>query len=341
MSTLVTGANGLVGAWTLHRLLVRGCNAWGLVRQGSDLSRLRALSACGGAGSMPIARLRTADLRDPELLPEAVRDITTVVHCAARAQDWGPRSEFVRDNVEGLVLLLQAAVRAGRLKRFVLISTTSVEGSGRSLLGEESSPARLRLPYSATKRAAEELAARLCGEHGVSLAVLRPSGVYGPLDFKWSYRMLRLIEQGRWPLIDRGRARLTPVYVHNLVDAIERALEPPGLNGTWNVTDGVEITWHDFSALAAAALGRSLRPRNVPYVAGLVAAAAVELFYRAVRPGVEPPITRYRAAAAAHESRYSCRRAQAELGYAPSADIAAHWIETARWYRAGLAEKDV
>jgi 2-alkyl-3-oxoalkanoate reductase len=327
MKILVTGASGLVGAWTLHRLCSRSFDAVGLVRRSSDLKRLHELSARGAAGDLS-RRLRFGDLQDARDLAEAASDVSCIVHCAARVQDWGPRRDFVRDNVEGLARLLRAAASSRRLERFVLISTTNVEAT---------SPRVLRMPYSSTKVQAESLADGFCRAHGITLVVLRPSGIYGPLDYKWSYRMLRLIESGRWPLIDGGSAVLTPLFVGNLLDGIERALS--SADGRYTLTDGVAISWLELSRLAAAALGRDLLEWSVPAGLALACGAIVETCYRIARPRQEPPLTRYRALCASIDSRHSCGRACAQLGYKPDPDMAAHWKETVDWYRRSQAEE--
>jgi nucleoside-diphosphate-sugar epimerase len=320
MKTLVTGANGLVGAWILHRLHSSGLDVAGLARNSSDLRRLRDLAAAGAADLE--ATLRHGDLRAPESLAGVLSDVSCIVHCAARSQDWGRRREFVDDNVRGLSNLLRAAASGGRLEHLVLISTTNVE----------SSVARVRrLPYSSTKAAAEDLADGFCRTHGIRLTVLRPSAVYGPLDYKWSYRMLGLIEAGRWPLVDQGAAVITPLFVDNLVQAVEKALACAG--GCFTLTDGVAVSWLQLSRHAAWALGTELKERSLPSGPALALAAVVERCWAVALPRREPPVTTYRVRCASEDSRYSSSRASAAFGYQPDGDLAAHWKRTVDWYR--------
>ena len=322
MKVLVTGASGLVGSAALAHLLGREYDAVGLVRETSDLRRVKDL------GLDPARSLRVASLEDRDRLAVALDGCGVVVHAAARAADWGRRTEFLRDNVQAVANVIE---QARALRRLVLISTVNVVGCG--LRDMEEDDAGLRVPslYSTTKVGGEAIARRLCAERGVELVVLRPGAVYGPGDWKWSYRMLERIHKAAWPMIGRGAAVFTPVFVANLNQAVELAVSRPQAAGTYNVTDDAAVSWANLAAWMAEDLGVPLRLRHWPFAPTLALAGAIELLWSAA--GCAPPVTRYRVVRIARDFHYSCRLAIERLGYAPDSDIRAHCASTVAWYR--------
>src|SRR5690606_12896964 len=82
-----------------------------------------------------------------------------VVHCAAFAEGWGTRAQFVEGNVEGTRRML-AAARAAGVRRFIHIGTEAVLFDGHDLIDVDEQhpyPVRQRFLYSETKAEAERL----------------------------------------------------------------------------------------------------------------------------------------------------------------------------------------
>ncbi len=325
---IVTGANGFVGAAIARSLLADGREACGLVRLSSDLKRLEGLDIS----------LRYADLDDRESLEGALEGCETIIHCAARASDWGSRAEFHRVNVGGVENLIEAAHRSGTVRRIIHLSTANVAGQdSRDANEDDVSRERLRFEYSRSKLDAEAVAQRLCAVHGLGLMILRPAAVYGPGDWKWSYRMIEAIARGRWPLVGGGQAILSPLYIDNLCRAIALAIDHGGPGGIWNITDGVAVNWREFSGMIADHLGVNRRFRSVPYALALSAGQMVETLYRLPLFQGEPKFTRYRVIKAGRDFHYSIDRAREELGYLPDTDLDGHLLKTVEWYRSVLS----
>ena len=117
VSSLVTGATGLLGSHIVEQLVRAGERVRCLVRKTSDTSFLDTLNVekvCG-------------DITDPDSLGAAFRNIDVVYHCAARVTDWGPWEEFERTIVQGTKNCLEASLQAG-VKRFLYVSTEGVYG---------------------------------------------------------------------------------------------------------------------------------------------------------------------------------------------------------------------
>ena len=287
--TAVTGATGFVGQVSAAALAGAGEELVCTVRAHSDTRGLRAL------GSR--VSLAPAALDDLTRLTAAFAGCRSVIHCAARASDWGRRADFERDNAAGTVNVVEAAARAGA-GHVVHVSTANAGGYGRRDMDEDSRGPRPSSPYSRSKLAAEHAARLHAARRGVRLTILRPSAVYGPGDRRWTLPML----QRRVP-------------------------------GTFILTDDVTMSWRQFTGRCARALGVSGRTRSVPYAVARPAAEAAELFGRMARLGRPPLITRYRVIRAAKDFHYRCERARSVLGYRPDRDVDAHLRACAAWYR--------
>lgn len=320
--TAVTGATGFVGHACAAALVAAGDELVCTVRAASDTRALRALG--------PRVSLAPAALDEIMRLAAAFAGCRRVVHCAARASDWGRRADFERDNAGGTVIVVEAAALAGA-GHVVHVSTANAGGYGRDL-DEDSRGVRASSPYSRSKLAAERAARLHAARRGVRLTILRPSAVYGPGDRRWTLPMLERIAAGTWPLVGHGRALLTPLYVGNLAQALILALERR-VPGTFILTDDVTMSWRQFTGRCARALGVSLKTRSVPYALARPVAEAAELFGRLARLRRPPVITRYRVVRAANDFHYRCDRAKSILGYRPDRDVDAHLRDCAHWYR--------
>ncbi|MBD0327271.1 MAG: NAD-dependent epimerase/dehydratase family protein, partial [Pyrinomonadaceae bacterium] len=133
-SALVTGAGGAIGSALVRRLLERDYRVCALIRE-------------SGAGRMPEGvEVFRGDITDCELVRQAVANVDTVFHLAAKLHINNPapglKDEYFRVNVEGTRCLAGAA-RAAKVERLVFFSSISVYGSSHpgELFDEETPPA--------------------------------------------------------------------------------------------------------------------------------------------------------------------------------------------------------
>ena len=150
MTTLITGATGLVGGHIARALHRRGERLWILVRPRSSREGLVGVDAEEVLG----------DVRDPASLRRAMEGVERVVHAAALTRLDPFAAERMRSiNVEGTRNVLEAA-RAAGVKRLLHVSSIAAVGSGTLDRPADETTAwnfEHKGPYWATKHEAEQL----------------------------------------------------------------------------------------------------------------------------------------------------------------------------------------
>jgi len=242
---LVTGASGFVGSALVPRL----------VREGR---RVRAASRMQSPPPPGAEAVAVGDIGPGTDWSRALQDIDAVVHLAARVHVGreSPRDGplFHAVNAAGAGALAPAA-RAAGVRKFILVSTTTVYGDrSRGQPFDESSPTA---PVSAYE--GERLVAEALRDSGCTLVILRPPLVYGPGARGNFARLVSWIHSGIPLPLRSVRNKRSLLFVENLADAIVHCLHHPAALGVYTVTDGDDVSTADLIALIAAALERPLR----------------------------------------------------------------------------------
>jgi len=187
------------------------------------------------------------DIIDAPISGPLVEQSELVVHFAAEThvdRSIMAAGEFIRTDVEGTFVLLEAARRAKRLRRFIQISTDEVYGSvptGASREGDELKP---RNPYAASKAGADRLAYSYWATYDVPVIVTRASNNYGPYQFP--EKMLPLfvtnaIDDIPVPLYGDGKNVRDWLHVDDHCSGVELIIER-GVNGeTYNIGGGNDV----------------------------------------------------------------------------------------------------
>src|SRR3954462_14320082 len=126
------------------------------------------------------------DIADAAVSGPLVERSQIVVHFAAEThvdRSIMAAGDFIRPDVEGTFVLLEAARRAKGLTRFVQISTDEVYGSVPAGASRETDELRPRNPYSASKAGADRLAYSYWATYDVPVIITRASNNYGPYQF--------------------------------------------------------------------------------------------------------------------------------------------------------------
>jgi len=187
MTVLVTGAAGFIGFHTCRALFARGERVIGVddVNEYYDVSLKEArLAVLQKAGDFSFERLDIAERDAMDAVIGRHTDITRVVHLAAQA---GVRYSlinpyaYVRTNVEGHLVVLEACRKLDRLEHFIFASSSSVYGANTKM--PFSVEDRVEAPvslYGSTKRSGELISHSYSRLYGVPQTGLRFFTVYGP-----------------------------------------------------------------------------------------------------------------------------------------------------------------
>ncbi len=325
---LITGASGFIGGHLAERLRAEGRQVRCLVRSGSDTRHLERLGV----------ELAPGSLEHPRSLQRAVEGCTYVVHCGAMVSDWGTVQEIERTNVAGTRHLLEAAARAS-VRRFVHVSSTDIYGyPGSAAVEENHPPAGFRNWYAQTKLDAESEVRSVAARQGLDTVVLRPSTVWGPRSVDVVGEIGGAIRGGYMLLVDRGRRIAGLVYIDNLIDAMLLALREDAARGeAFNVTDGLPVTWKQFTDGLAAGIGARSARFSMPYPVATSVGTCLEHSYRFLRRTTHLSAPALLSRQAVHimgtDQDFSNRKAREILGWEPRVGYDQGLESTVAWLR--------
>jgi nucleoside-diphosphate-sugar epimerase len=299
----VTGATGFLGGHLVRALGARGVSVLPVVRH---------LDARAPVGACALDALLAS--------PSSFDGVDAIVHTAAVRHRHGVDASAYRAANVGLVdKLLRAS--AGRVRRFVHVSSVGVYGFPERLPITEAHPYAPVTLYSATKVEAEKLARRVASEVGVELVIVRPTIVYGPGDTNGMLdKTARMIRAGTYRIVGDGENVLHHTFVSDLVDGIELAVKSPAAAGQDFILAGPEtITLGRFSELVARAVGRRLPRLHVPLGFARAVATAIDVAtYRGIAFAErEPPINNEKLDVMTLPIAFDASKARTLLGFAP------------------------
>jgi NADH dehydrogenase len=185
------------------------------------------------------------DVTDPASLRVAARGMRTIVHLVAIVE--GSPAAFERVMAAGTGNLLEAARESG-VRRIVLMSALGT-GPGATV------------PYFRAKWAAEQAVAAC----GIDHAVLRPSFVFGT-DGGALPRFARIARLfPLTPVIGPGTQRVQPIWIDDLVRAVQLAVDAEGTNGPIELGGPEAVTWSELWRRLKTALGTRRPAIHVPF----------------------------------------------------------------------------
>jgi nucleoside-diphosphate-sugar epimerase len=252
--------------------------------------------------------------------------------------DWATEQEVTRANVEGTRNLLAASVSAS-VQRFVHFSSTDVYGyPGGTDIDETYAATRFRNWYAQTKLAAEREVRRSEAEDALDVVILRPATVYGPRSTDVVGDIARAIRGGNMVLVDGGRAVAGLCFIDNLIDAAVLAVRHDAAPGhAFNATDGLDVTWREFTDGLAQGLGCSRVRWSMPYWLAQGVGFSLEHSYRAMRRTTHlttrPLLSRQAVHVLGIDQSFSNRKARELLGWEPRVGYADGLEATVDWLK--------
>jgi dTDP-glucose 4,6-dehydratase len=309
MNLLVTGGAGFIGSHFVRTALAGGYD--GLV--GARITVLDKLTYAGNLANLPAGdpalRVVVGDLADPETVRDVVPGHDAVVHFAAEShvdRSLGDPAAFVRTNVLGTQLLLDACVTAGT-SRVVHVSTDEVYGSIDSGAWTETWPLLPNSPYSASKAGGDLLARAYWRSFGLDVRVTRCGNNFGPYQHPEKLIpnfVTRLLDGRKVPLYGDGSNVREWIHVDDHCRAIALVLDGGRAGEIYNIGGGTEVTNREIT-------DELLR---------LCAA--------------DPGLVRYVTDRRGHDQRYALDGAKLrdELGFRPRVGFPEGLADTVRWY---------
>jgi dTDP-glucose 4,6-dehydratase len=251
------------------------------------------------------------DIADAAVAAPLVHDADLVVHFAAEThvdRSILAAGDFIRTDVFGTFVLLEAARTAPHLEKFIQISTDEVYGSVPEGHSRETDELKPRNPYAASKAGADRLAYSFWATYGVPAIVTRASNNYGPNQFP---------------------EKVIPLFITNAIDHLPLPLYGDGLN----VRDWLHVDDHCRALDLLIARGAAGEVYNV---GGGNEVRNVDLTHRilelAGRPAslIQPVADR-----PGHDRRYALATDKLRtLGWAPEVAFDEGLAATVEWYRA-------
>jgi nucleoside-diphosphate-sugar epimerase len=325
---LITGASGFIGGHLAERMVREGHQVRCLVRASSDTSRLDKLDV----------EVAVGDLTSPRSLTQAARGCRYVFHCGALVSDWATTAEIAGINVGGTRNLLDASVAAS-VTRFIHFSSTDVYGyPGGRAVPETQTCHRFANWYAQTKLDSEVEVRRAAQAQSLDAVILRPSTVYGPRSTDVVGDIARAIQGGHMLLVDHGRPIAGLCYVDNLLDAAVLAMRHDAAPGqAFNVSDGLDVTWKQFTDGLASGLGCPTVRWSIPYWMANGIGFSLEHGYRALRRAtnvtVAPLLSRQAVHVLGRNQDFSNHKARELLGWEPRVGYDAGLAATVAWLR--------
>jgi UDP-glucuronate 4-epimerase len=285
---LLTGAAGFIGFHTAQALLARGERVLGLDSLNDYYDPALKKARLAQLEAQENFRFIHADIADRAAVGRAMKEhgITAIIHLAAQA---GVRHSlehpyaYGASNLDGQLVMLEAARHCAGLRHFVYASSSSVYG------GNEKQPFstadRVETPlslYAATKRAGELMAQSYSHLYRIPATGLRFFTVYGPWgrpDMAY-YAFTRAILAGEpITLFNDGDMKRDFTWIVDCVSGILGALDhPPGedarhcLGGAphrlFNIGNHRAEKLGDFVAAIEAAAGRRAEKILAPMAPG-------------------------------------------------------------------------
>ena len=249
------------------------------------------------------------DIRDRRVSHPLVERSDIVVHFAAETHVDRSIQEagvFIRTDVEGTFVLLEAARRAPRVEAFVQVSTDEVYGSVTEGASRETDELKPRNPYAASKAGADRLAYSYWATYGVPVIVTRASNNYGPYQYP---------------------EKIIPLFVTSLLD--DRPVPLYGDGG--NVRDWLHVGDHCEALDLLIARGTRGEVYNI---GGGNEVANIELTHRILALlGKPASLIRHVADRPGHDRRYALDTARLRaLGWAPRVRFEDGLREVVDWY---------
>lgn len=260
MNILVTGDSGLIGSHLVDQL-VKSHTVQGLSR-----STRNPNPECKRYGVDALDKQKTKEII-AEVAPEVV------VHLAANAAEgksvFSP-IEITENNINVFWNILVPAIKAGRLKRFVFVSSIAVYGSIHVPFREQDLPIPQDI-YGINKLSIENSLRIMSQVHNFEYVIVRPHNVYGPRqNMTDPYRnvvtlfMNELLKGRAYNIFGDGSMLRCFSYVEDVVRVIAQCVNEDVAGLTFNVGSDHSYTIKELSDIVQMVSKIKIPPNYLP-----------------------------------------------------------------------------
>jgi dTDP-glucose 4,6-dehydratase len=308
IEVLVTGGAGFIGSNFVRHALAAHPD-WRITTL-DNLTYAGRIETLHDLMDDPRHRFVRGDICDATTAAPLVQQSNIVVHFAAEThvdRSIHGAADFIRTDVMGTYVLLDAARQAPGLRRFVQISTDEVYGSVPTGASRETDEIKPRNPYSASKAAADRLAYSFFATYQLPVIITRASNNYGPYQFP---------------------EKIIPLFVTNAMTGQSLPLYGDGSN----VRDWLHVNDHCRAVDLLIDAGTNGEVYNV---GGGNEVANLHLAHR-ILEHLDQPATLLRPVAdrPGHDRRYALDTTKLrQLGWTPQVEFETGLRETIDWYR--------
>ncbi len=311
MKLLVTGGAGFIGSNFIHY--------WLKHHPDDEIINLDKLTYAGNLENLRDIetnshyRFVLGDITNIDVVGTLVKECDVIINFAAEShvdRSIADAGEFVRTNVVGTQILLQAA--KDHDKRFHHVSTDEVFGElplNSQEKFSEQTPYNPSSPYSASKAASDHLVRSYFHTHRLDVTVSNCSNNFGPYQFPEKFMALAItnvLEGKKIPIYGDGLYVRDWLYVDDHCRAIDLILEK-GKSGETYCIGGMT---QDINNLEVAKKILKILGQDKSLIE-----------FVSDRPG--------------HDRRYAVNwsKAKKELGYEPEHNFDSYLKQTVEWYQ--------
>jgi len=257
MKILVTGANGFMGQKLVDELIKSGHKVRAFLRRTNVELTNKNIEVFIG------------DYSNQSDLINACQGVDVIYHLAAIRDKWGtPWNDYIKVNVANTTNLLNSAVKSN-VKQFIYISSISVV-----------TPPFDKKFYGQSKRLAEAEVNKFQQKGKINTTIVRPVITYGPGDNGMIYKMILMINAGKFVIVGDGQNMVHLCYIDDLMQGLLKVLANKKAYGkTYSFPGPKAIKINDLVSIIAQILNKKNNTIHIPLIIAKPIANVVELIY--------------------------------------------------------------
>jgi dTDP-glucose 4,6-dehydratase len=256
MKILVTGGAGFIGSNFIHYMFNKYDDE-------VEIINLDKLTYAGNLDNLKSVQDRDnyefvkGDICDPLIVNKLVKQCDFVINFAAEThvdRSINDPLPFIKTDVYGTGILLNAVKENNNVKKFVQISTDEVYGEALHPDGSKiTDPLMPKSPYAASKAGADRLAYSYYTTYDLPVVISRCSNNYGSYQYPEKLIPLfitNLIDGNKMPVYGSGENTRDWIHVLDHCAAIDKILNKEGVSGkVFNIGGGVEKSVNEISSI--------------------------------------------------------------------------------------------